>query len=206
VAERAVRHGHQPPVGGAQRGPGHPHDGRRPKDASPIRAADDTAHLDLEAVDVDLARLRRLADEGLRAARHGRADEAVAGLSAAEEAYGGDLLEEDQDARWRVERREELRALYVSVSRTLAGLVAVDGPDLALRLLLRVLDRDAYDEPAHLDICRALLRAGRHGEARRRHQLYTQRMAEFELPAVPLHDLGRPPAATHPGAVTPPGR
>jgi DNA-binding SARP family transcriptional activator/tetratricopeptide (TPR) repeat protein len=162
-----------------------------PKEAAPIRADDDTLHLDLEAVDVDLARFRRLADEGLRAARLGRTDEAIVGLSAAEEAYGGDLLEEDQDARWLVDRREEVRSLYVSVSRTLAGLVAVDDPDLAIRLLLRVLDRDGYDEPAHLDMCRALLRAGRHGEARRRYQLYVQRMGELDLPAVPFHDLQR---------------
>jgi DNA-binding SARP family transcriptional activator/tetratricopeptide (TPR) repeat protein len=165
-----------------------------PKDAAAIRTDGDTIRLDHEAVDVDLLRFRRLAEEGLRAARAGRAEEAVAGLAVAEEAYGGDLLEEDHDARWLVDRREEMRSLYVSVSRTLAGLVTETDPDLALRLLLRVLDRDPYDEPAHLDSCRALLRAGRHGEARRRYQLYSRRMAELDLPAVPFHDLHRPGA------------
>jgi hypothetical protein len=35
----------------------------------------------------------------------------------------------------------------------------------------------------------ALLRAGRHGEANRRHLLYADRMAELDLPAVPFHEL-----------------
>jgi hypothetical protein len=60
-----------------------------------------------------------------------------------------------------------------------------------MRLLLRVLDRDAYDELAHLGVCRALLRGGRHGEARRRHRWYAERMDELGLPAVPLHELAR---------------
>jgi DNA-binding SARP family transcriptional activator len=77
----------------------------------------------------------------------------------------------------------------VSVARRLADLVGTDDPDRAMRLLLRVLDRDPYDELAHLGVCRALLRGGRHGEARRRHRWYADRMAELGLPAVPLHEL-----------------
>jgi DNA-binding SARP family transcriptional activator/ATP/maltotriose-dependent transcriptional regulator MalT len=145
--------------------------------------------LDLDVVEVDVRRFRRLAERGLAAVREGQRRVALDLLVAAEEAYGGDLLEEDRDTLWLVDRREELRSLYVSVARRLADLVGTDDPDRAMRLLLRVLDRDPYDELAHLGVCRALLRGGRHGEARRRHRWYADRMAELGLPAVPLHEL-----------------
>jgi DNA-binding SARP family transcriptional activator/ATP/maltotriose-dependent transcriptional regulator MalT len=145
--------------------------------------------LDLDVVEVDVRRFRRLAERGLAAVREGQHRVALDLLVAAEEAYGGDLLEEDRDTLWLVDRREELRSLYVSVARRLADLVGADDPDRAMRLLLRVLDRDPYDELAHLGVCRALLRGGRHGEARRRYRWYADRMEELGLPAVPLHEL-----------------
>jgi DNA-binding SARP family transcriptional activator/ATP/maltotriose-dependent transcriptional regulator MalT len=157
--------------------------------AAPVAAVEDAIELDIDAVEIDLVRFEDLAHEGDRAVRHGDRTVAIAALTAAEEAYGGDLLEDDLDASWVVDRREELRSRYVAVARTLAGLVAEDDPDHALRLLLRVLDRDGYDEPAHLEVCRTLLRAGRHGEARRRHRLYEERMAELDLPAVAFASL-----------------
>jgi DNA-binding SARP family transcriptional activator/tetratricopeptide (TPR) repeat protein len=166
-------------------------EGEASRDAGPIRTVDDAIELDADAVDIDLVRFEELADEGERAARSGDVAAAVTALTAAEEAYGGDLLEDDLEGTWVVDRREALRSRYVSVARTLAALVAEDDPDHALRLLLRVLDRDGYDEPAHLEVCRALLRAGRHGEARRRHRLYAERMAELELPAIDFHELAR---------------
>lgn len=157
--------------------------------AAPVAAVEDAIELDVDAVDIDLVRFEDLAREGDRAVRHGDRAAAIAALTAAEEAYGGDLLGDDLDALWVVDRREELRSRYVAVARTLAGLAAEDDPDHALRLLLRVLDRDGYDEPAHLEVCRTLLRAGRHGEARRRHRLYEERMAELDLPAVAFASL-----------------
>jgi ATP/maltotriose-dependent transcriptional regulator MalT/DNA-binding SARP family transcriptional activator len=166
-------------------------EGEAARDVSPIRSAGDAVELDATAVDIDLARFEELAREGLRTLRSGEPETARAVLIAAEEAYGGDLLEDDLEAPWVVDRREELRQRYVSVARALAGVVVDTDPDHALRLLLRVLDRDGYDESAHLEICRTLLRAGRHGEARRRHRIYAERMAELDLPAVPLHELTR---------------
>jgi DNA-binding SARP family transcriptional activator len=162
----------------------------------PLVAVEDAIELEVDAVEVDLVRFESLADEGERAARAGDRTVAVAALTAAEEAYGGDLLEDDLDATWLVDRREALRSRYVAVARMLAGLVAEDDPDHALRLLLRVLDRDGYDEPAHLEVCRTLLKAGRHGEARRRHRLYEERMAELDLPAVGFASLA---ASSRPG-------
>jgi ATP/maltotriose-dependent transcriptional regulator MalT/DNA-binding SARP family transcriptional activator len=163
---------------------------------APIRTAEDAVELDATAVDIDLIRFEGLADEGLRALRGGDVRAARSALSAAEEAYGGDLLEDDLEAAWVADRREDLRQRYVSVARALAGLVVDDDPDHALRLLLRVLDRDGYDEPAHLEVCRTLLAVGRHGEARRRHRIYTERMADLDLPAVPFASLAATPGAT----------
>jgi DNA-binding SARP family transcriptional activator len=166
---------------------------------APIRTVDDAVVLDADTVDIDLVRFEELADEGLRAGRAGEVEVARAALTAAEEAYGGELLEDDLEATWVVDRREELGQRYVSVARALARLVVDDDQDHALRLLLRVLDRDGYDESAHLEICRTLLAAGRHGEARRRHRIYAERMAELDLPAVPLHELTRERASSGAG-------
>ena len=161
-------------------------------DAPPPIATDDgTVRLLLDRVDVDVVTFRELAESGLAAARRGQADEALATLTGAEDRYTGDLLEEDPDAGWARDRRTELRSLYIDVARTLARQVAIDDPDLAMRLQLRILDRDPYDERAHLNLCLALMRAGRHGEAGQRYGLYLDRMEELDLPAVPFDDLRR---------------
>lgn len=160
--------------------------GGKDGDGDAIDADGDRVALQADRVDVDVDRFRRLAEDGLAAVRAGDPRRAIASLSEAVRAYTGDLLEEDRDALWLLDRREELRATSLTAARTLADLVAADDPDTAVRLLLRVLDRDPYDEPAHLAVCAALLRAGRHGEARRRHRLYADRMEELELPAVPF--------------------
>jgi DNA-binding SARP family transcriptional activator len=48
-----------------------------------------------------------------------------------------------------------------------------------VRFLLRVLERDAYDEEAHLALVAAFADAGRHGEARRAFRAYRGRMDEI---------------------------
>ena len=157
----------------------------------PIATDDGTVRLLPDRLDVDVATFRDLAESGLHAARRGHAEEALTHLAGAEDRYTGDLLEEDPDANWARDRRTELRTLYIDVARTLARLVAIDDPELAMRLQLRILDRDPYDERAHLNLCLALMRAGRHGEAAQRYRLYLDRMAELDLPAVPFDDLRR---------------
>ena len=155
----------------------------------PIVVDGGVLRLNLDAVEIDLVRFRRLAEAGLWEARRGDRVQAIEHLLGAEEAYGGDLLEDDRDTMWLEERREELRSHYMAVVRTLAELVATDDPDLAMRSLLRLLDRDPYDEAAHLEVCRGLQNTGRHGEAMRRHRLYAARMDDLDLPAVPLTEL-----------------
>ncbi|MGC0143566.1 BTAD domain-containing putative transcriptional regulator [Pseudactinotalea sp. Z1732] len=164
--------------------------GEQRRDDAPVLIADaGTVRIDPEQVDIDVAQFEFLATQGLAAARSGDRTRAVELLTAAEAHYGGDLLEHDQDSPWLIDRREEVRAVYLSVARTLADLCRRSDPDQALRLLLRVLDRDPYDETAHLAVCTVLMDSGQHGEARRRHRLYARRMGELDLPAVPFSDV-----------------
>ena len=58
--------------------------------------------------------------------------------------------------------------------------------DAAIRFYLRVLERDPYDEPAHLGLVTALEAAGRHGEARRCFRAYCARMDEIGIESAPF--------------------
>ncbi|MGH7539945.1 MAG: hypothetical protein ACRELC_02995, partial [Gemmatimonadota bacterium] len=51
---------------------------------------------------------------------------------------------------------------------------------------LRLLERDPYDEPAHLGLVRALEAAGRHGEARRCFRVYCSRMDTIGVESAPF--------------------
>ena len=162
---RALR---QPAVGGAQ------HAARRARRAARfdpdhfVLSSGGAVSLDLEHVAVDLEGFLREAAAGLALHQEGLAEPAHARLSAAEAAYAGDLLEEDLYEEWAVAAREQARDMYVRVARCLAADAHAAGDhDGAVRLLLRVLERDAYDEEAHLALVLALIDAGRHGEARR---------------------------------------
>ncbi|MEU4392816.1 tetratricopeptide repeat protein [Kribbella sp. NPDC023855] len=125
----------------------------------------------------------------LHDARAGLDGNNLARLRSAEAAYSGDFLEEDVYADWAAGMREEARALYVRVARVLAER-GKDDPDAAAGYLLRILQRDQYDERAHLGLVTAFQASGAHGEARRAYRTYIQRMAELEVepapyPAVP---------------------
>ena len=61
----------------------------------------------------------------------------------------------------------------------------------AIRLRLRILDVDPYDEAAHLDLVRALSAQRRHGEARRAYRTYCQRLAELDLDPAPFPEQER---------------
>ena len=103
-------------------------------------------------------------------------------LASAEAMYTGDVLEDDPYVDWHVALREEARAAYLAVAAALADRrVAGDDPDAAIRLLLRLLEREPYDETSHVRLVALLSRSGRHGEARRRFQHYVDRMRELEL-------------------------
>ncbi|HKD97302.1 MAG TPA: BTAD domain-containing putative transcriptional regulator, partial [Micromonosporaceae bacterium] len=142
----------------------------------------DAVRLDLAHVPVDLETFLTMAAAGLDAARDNRTDEARRLLRSAEAAYAGDFLEEDLYEDWAAAPRDEAGLVYISVTRVLAELADRSGDhDESIRLYLRLIDKDGWDEAAHLGLIEALTRAGRHGEARHRRQLYATRMAELEL-------------------------
>jgi DNA-binding SARP family transcriptional activator len=142
--------------------------------------------LQAENVPVDLERFLALAEEGLALVRAEVAD-AWQRLAEAEAAYTGDFLEEDAYEDWAIALREEVRATYVEVARALAERASERGDaDAAARFYRRVLERDRYDEPAHLALVGVLTSAGRHGEARRCFRTYCARMDEIGVESVPF--------------------
>jgi len=116
-------------------------------------------------------------------------------LAAAEAAYTGDFLEEDAYEEWAIGIREECRAVYTQVVRALADEARARGDtDPATRFYLRILERDPYDESAHLGLVTALEAAGRHGEARRCFRTYCARMDEIGVESAPFPAVDRPRA------------
>lgn len=155
-----------------------------------IAADKDSMRLDLEHVTVDVEEFLRRAHEGLAFARGESRDESATALAEAEALYVGDFLEEDLYDDWAADLREEARATYIAVARTLAERSLQAGEqDAAVRYFLRVLDKDSWDEGAHLSLVSALERAGRRGEARRRYRAYSSRMGELDLPAAPFPEM-----------------
>jgi DNA-binding SARP family transcriptional activator len=128
----------------------------------------DAVAIDLEAVSVDVERFLRSIAQG--------------DLDSAETLYTGEFLPEDVYADWAVGLREEARLAFVSAARNLAKRRADDGDDEAvIALSSRILDQDPYDNEAHCYLIRGLAGAGRHGDARRAHELFERRMAELGL-------------------------
>jgi ATP/maltotriose-dependent transcriptional regulator MalT len=158
-----------------------------------VNAGRDAISLDLGNLDVDVERFLAEAAAGLDLWRRGEADAARERLVAAEAVYAGDFLEEDAYEDWAVALREEARATYISVARVLGEDALARGErDLAARYLLRSLEKDPYDEEAHLMLVELLASGGRHGEARRAYRTYAARMEEIQVEAVPFPAPGRP--------------
>jgi DNA-binding SARP family transcriptional activator len=155
----------------------------------------------LAHVPVDVEEFLTAAAAGLDRFTSGERAEALSLLASAETAYTGDFLEDDLYEDWAVSLREEARAVYLAVARTLARSAAAAGEhDLAVRYHLRVLERDAYDEEAHLGLVATLAAAGRHGEARRRYRIYGQKMDELGVEPTPFPSPSRPTPAMDSGA------
>ena len=157
-----------------------------------VSAGEGAVAVRLDSATVDVQLFLHDAEAGLELRAAGRADEAADRLEAAEAAYAGDFLEEDLYEDWAVPLREEARAAYLAVLRALAeDALAAGNPEAAIRYDLRLLERDRFDEGAHLALVGALSAAGRHGEALRRYRVYCACMAEIGVEAAPL-DAPRP--------------
>jgi ATP/maltotriose-dependent transcriptional regulator MalT/DNA-binding SARP family transcriptional activator len=152
-----------------------------------IAGGDDAVSLTVANLDIDVERFLRLAEKGLAMLREGRTDEAIPILAAAESTYTGDFLEEDAYEDWALSLREQARALYIAVTRALAEAAAASGDrDTAVRCYLRALERDPYDEEAHLGLVSTTAAAGHHGEARRYYRTYVAKMDDIGVEAAPL--------------------
>lgn len=156
--------------------------------------------VDVEAFFADTAALALVGQLG--------GGEAVERLRRAEAMYRGEFLEENPYDDWTVGLREELRTTYIRVARALAQEAARAGDhDIAVRYLLRLLQRDPYDEPAHLALVSGLSGAGRYGMAEHYYQQYRSRMEELGVEPVASPAPPRPqgknrdgePAGAHVG-------
>lgn len=151
-----------------------------------VAADREAVKVDFKNVAVDVERFLDRARRALAAWR-AREPDAADRLAAAEAIYTGDFLADDPYDDWAVALREEARSAYLHVARVLAGVVAQAGDaDSAARYLLRLLERDPYDEGAHLDLVRAMAAVGRHGEARRAYRAYCARMEDIDVEPAPL--------------------
>jgi len=158
--------------------------------------------LDLGHVELDLETFLTAVGEGRRLQRAGQSEAALRHFERAESDYRGDFLEEDQYEDWASGPRDEAQAAYLDAAREVARAATAGGePETAIRIQLRILELDVFDERAHLALVDALLAAGRHGEARRRYGVYVAKMGEIG------DREGRRPAerrglSTLPGAAT----
>lgn len=148
---------------------------------------DSSVRIDLANVPIDVEEFLTEAAAGISLLRRGRTQEAREVLAAAEASYTGDFLEEDLYEDWSIALREEARATYILVARSLADAAAEMGDRwAAVNYRLRILERDPYDEDAHLGLVSTLSAGGRHGEARRFYRAYVARMEELGVEPAPL--------------------
>ncbi len=155
----------------------------------------EAAVLDPSLVTCDLDRLRAEAERGLAAVRSGEPG-AEAHLLAAEATYRGDLLEDRPPVPWVVTARDDAAETWLQVVTALVELAEEqDDHHRAVRLLLRVLERDPHDEGAHLRLVGCLEVAGRRGESRRRYRAYTARMQEIGVEPAPFPQVAVTPRA-----------
>lgn len=152
-----------------------------------IRADARSLCLEVANLEVDVDLFLTQARAGLKLVREEGAEAARLVLEAAEAIYAGEFLEDDLYEEWAVLLREEARAVFVGVARHLArGLEASGDSEGAARCHLRILERDAYDEEAHLRLVAILRGARRHGEAQRRYQAYVALMEEIDVAPAPF--------------------
>jgi DNA-binding SARP family transcriptional activator/tetratricopeptide (TPR) repeat protein len=148
----------------------------------------ESCRLDSDHVEVDVERFLTDAANGLALARRG---DPAAGdfLRRAESEYTGDFLEENAYDDWAAALRDEARAAYLHSCRALAEGAEAKGEAVeAARYLRRLLERDAYDEAAHLQLVHVLLAGGQHGEAHRAYRAYSSRMNELGTEAESFPD------------------
>jgi DNA-binding SARP family transcriptional activator len=153
-------------------------------DPGKVHPTDHFLVADAACVALDVAHLRVDVTEFLGAVAYGRGlidrgsgPAARAVLAAAVRDYTADVFDDEPYADWAGPLREQARAAYLTALRLLATSHRQGGDvHSAMDCLLRLLEKDPYDEPAHRALVRTLVGAGRHGEARRAFARYRDAM------------------------------
>ena len=141
--------------------------------------------LRVDRVRLDVAEFFEAVDAATAQRGGGAATQVEAALRRADSLYAGDFLDEDRFEDWAIECREQARSASLGVARHLAHAATQRGADdEATGHLLRLLERDPYDEAAWTELVASLVRLRRHGEARRTYARYVRRMAELEVDPV----------------------
>lgn len=149
-----------------------------------------TVWLDTGQIRVDVEEFLARAETAL-AAHHDRHPRAIELLRSAVDGYTGAFLEDDPYHDWAQPLAEELRAVHGAILRALATRQRAAGDvDGAVRVMLRLLEDDPYDEPAHRELVVIRHTAGQLGEAHRRYRIYARRMAEIGVEPQP-YPFGR---------------
>lgn len=139
--------------------------------------------LDLRHVAVDADDLLADADAAFLLLETGEQQRAEEILRDVDRRYTGVAFEDEPDEPWADGLREETRAAHTRCLRHLAMSYARSGrTGDAEALFVRLLMLDPYDERVHRSRVRTLLRAGRHGEARRAFARWAHAMAEIDAP------------------------
>lgn len=113
--------------------------------------------------------------------------DAMTALALAEAAYAGEFLTEDPYQDWAVSLRELARASYLDLVRTLASACAESRDyERAQAYQLLALERDPFDEQAHLGLITALSHTGKHDRARRQYRDYQRQMNRIGVEPVPF--------------------
>ena len=157
-----------------------------------------TVGLDPRHVRIDVESFAAQAERALEAHRQDH-DEVTELLLAAEAAYTGDFLEDDPYQDWAAPLADELRTTHTALLRALTRRLRDEGDaDRVARFALRLLRDDPYDEEAHLDLVETLLRQERFGEARRRYEIYGERMREISVAPRPFPEVSGTRRPDHP--------
>jgi DNA-binding SARP family transcriptional activator/tetratricopeptide (TPR) repeat protein len=139
--------------------------------------------LDLRRVMVDAERLLADASHAAALLADGQTDLAREILGDINHRYGGHAFEDEPYEDWAEVLREETRCAWLRSLRHLAMLSLREGGMTdACALLVRLLGADPYDERMHRVLVKALVRTGRHGEARRAFDQWTRAMAVVDAP------------------------
>jgi DNA-binding SARP family transcriptional activator/ATP/maltotriose-dependent transcriptional regulator MalT len=139
--------------------------------------------LDLRRVGLDAESLLADAAHAATLLAEGQTDLAREILGDIDDRYCGPAFEDEPYEDWAESLREETRSAWLRSLRHLAILSLREGRMTdACAHLVRLLSADPYDERMHRALVQALVRTGRHGEARRAFDQWVRAMTVVDAP------------------------